>query len=161
MTGTSWRSFRRLVEASVDIVRIQADALDVEECLSAIADVQAGGQSVFLGTVRNSFEGRESRGLFYEAYPQLAEKEMARIADELHREFGVLHAALIHRVGELALGETAVIVAVSAGHRQEAIEACHAGIDRIKARVPIWKKERWADGQDAWHDDPSSDGRPL
>lgn len=145
----------------MDIYRVQEDRIDVEEALSAIADDRAGGQAVFLGTVRNEFEGRASVGLFYEAYRELAEKEMARIAGELKAEFHALHVAMIHRIGELALGESAVIVAISAPHRQEAILACHAGIDRIKSRAPIWKKERWADGEAQWHHDTSSGEKPL
>jgi molybdopterin synthase catalytic subunit len=108
--------------------------------------------------VRNVFEGRASQGLFYEAYQDLAEQEMNRIKDELKRDFDVLSVVMVHRIGELALGEIAVMVAVSAAHRHQAIRACEAGIDRIKDRVPIWKKERWADGGTSWHDDPGVDG---
>lgn len=145
----------------VDAIRVQAEAIDVAAALAGLEDVGAGGHALFLGTVRNTFAGRPSQGLFYEAYPELAEKEMGRIAHELRREFDILHVAMIHRIGELALGETAVLVAVSAAHRDQAIQACHAGIDRIKARAPIWKKERWADGGSGWHDDPNSGETPL
>ncbi len=145
----------------MDTIRIQKEPLDVSEALLAIADLQAGGQALFLGTVRNHHEDRESRGLFYDAYPELAAKEMARIADEIRQEFAVLHLVMLHRIGELALGEVAVIVASSAAHRQDAIHACQAGIDRIKQRVPIWKKERWAHGPDTWHDDPNLGEKPL
>ncbi|PSR22421.1 MAG: molybdopterin synthase [Sulfobacillus acidophilus] len=140
----------------MDIVRIQDVPIDVNEGIAAIIDERAGGEAIFLGTVRNVFEGRASRGLFYEAYRDLAEKEMKRIEEELKREFDVLHVVMVHRIGELALGEIAVMVAVSAAHRHQAIRACEAGIDRIKSRVPIWKKERWADGKTAWHDDPEA-----
>lgn len=134
---------------------IQTEPIGVEHALAAIQDPAAGGEALFLGTVRNEFAGHPSVGLFYEAYQDLAEKEMARIGAELKAEFGVLHVVMIHRVGELALTEAAVLVAVSAPHRDAAIQACHAGIDRIKARAPIWKKERWADGPAVWHHDPS------
>lgn len=144
----------------MDIIRIQEDAIDVSAGLLAVQDERTGGQAVFLGTVRNVFEGRESRGLFYEAYRDLAEKEMNRIALELKQDFGVLHVVMVHRIGELALGELAVMVVVSAPHRHQALHACEAGIDRIKDRVPIWKKERWADGQTSWHDDPQPDPGP-
>lgn len=142
------------------LIRVQDAPIRVEEALSAIEDRESGGHAMFLGTVRNQFEGRASVGLFYDAYPELAEKEMDRVAGELEAEFPILHVAMIHRTGELALGDIAVLVAVSAPHRHAAIQACQAGIDRIKARAPIWKKERWAEGGDAWHDDPggSSDG---
>ncbi|NMP22118.1 molybdenum cofactor biosynthesis protein MoaE [Sulfobacillus harzensis] len=140
----------------MDIFRVQKDPINVDEALKAISDPAAGGQALFLGTVRNNFEGRASLGLFYEAYRELAEKEMARIGREIKDEFGALHVAMVHRVGDLALTETAVVVAVSTPHRAEAFKACQAGIDRIKERVPIWKKERWADGQTAWHRDPEA-----
>jgi molybdopterin synthase catalytic subunit len=146
----------------MDIIRIQSETILLSEAEQAVRDPSAGGHAFFVGTVRDSFDGRASRGLFYEAYAPLAEKEMRRIVDELRHEFGVLHAAVIHRVGELVLGEIAVVVAVSAPHRQEALAAAAAGIDRVKARVPIWKKERWADGADAWHHDPANLGeKPL
>ncbi|MCL5116418.1 MAG: molybdenum cofactor biosynthesis protein MoaE [Firmicutes bacterium] len=138
----------------MDIYRVQREPIQVDEALQAIRDEAAGGEALFLGTVRNVFEGRASQGLYYEAYQELAEKEMARIGAELKQEFGVLHVVMIHRVGELALADVAVMVAVSTPHRAEALKACHAGIDRIKSRAPIWKKERWADGGTAWHDDP-------
>lgn len=145
----------------MDIYRIADEPIDVIAALAAIADPKAGGQAVFLGTVRDHFDGVASRGLFYEAYRQLAEKEMTRIGAELKQEFGVLHVVMIHRVGELALTETAVLVAISSGHRHEAIEACHAGIDRIKSRAPIWKKERWASGLSQWHHEANSSETPL
>ncbi len=140
----------------MDIVRVQEWTIDVEDARAAIHDAGAGGEALFVGTVRNSFEGRTSLGLFYESYQDLAEKEMRRIAQELRREFGILRLVMIHRVGELAVGEAAVLVAVSAAHRGQAFAACQAGIDRVKERVPIWKKERWAEGEASWHHDPAS-----
>ncbi|MCY0878989.1 MAG: molybdenum cofactor biosynthesis protein MoaE [Firmicutes bacterium] len=140
----------------MDVVRIQDAPIEVAPALRAIADPSCGGQVIFLGTVRDSFEGRKSQGLFYEAYRELAEKEMRRIAEELKQEYAIRHVALIHRVGELRLEEVAVLVAVSAAHREAAFLACQAGIDRIKRRVPIWKKERWAEGEASWHDDPEA-----
>ncbi len=140
----------------MEIYRVDARPIDVNEALMAIQDPAAGGQAVFLGTVRNEFEGRPSDGLFYEAYAPLAEKEMARIGAEIRAEFGCLHVAMIHRVGELSVGEVAVVVAVSTAHRAEAFLASKAGIDRIKSRAPIWKKERWADGSAVWHHDPTA-----
>lgn len=146
----------------MDIVRLQSEPINMDEALQALQDESCGGHAIFLGTVRNAFEGRESQGLYYEAYHDLAIKEMERIAEELKREFNIVHGVMIHRVGELGLGEVAVIVATSAPHRVQAIAACQAGIDRIKERVPIWKKERWATGQAHWHHDPANLGEtPL
>lgn len=138
----------------MDIYRIQNEPIVVEEALHAISDPATGGEALFLGTVRNHFDGRESQGLFYEAYAELAEMEMGRIGQELKERFGVSHVVMIHRTGELTLGEVAVVVAISSAHREAAMLACHQGIDEIKRRVPIWKKERWADGPAGWHHDP-------
>lgn len=147
----------------MDIYRIQTADIDLDEVIQAIRDPASGGEAIFLGTVRDQFLGRDSRGLFYEAYQELAEKELARIGETLKREFGVRHVVMIHRIGELALTETAVVVAVSAPHRHEALAACEAGINRVKSRAPIWKQERWADGGEDWHHDPeaSSGEKPL
>lgn len=137
----------------MDIYRIQDTAIDIHEVLGALADPASGGLSLFLGTVRSEFEGRPSLGLFYEAYVPLAESEMARITLELRDRYQVRRLVMIHRVGELGLSEVAVVIGASSPHRPEAIAAVRDGIDMVKARVPIWKKERWADGGDAWHHD--------
>ncbi len=140
----------------MDVYRITKEPIDVASALIDIADDRAGAQALFLGTVRNEFEGRSSRGLYYDAYEPLAEKELRRIGEELKQEFGALHVVLIHRIGDLPLGVVSVLVAVSTGHRGEAFAAAREGIDRIKLRVPIWKKEHWGNGQDAWHHDPEA-----
>lgn len=140
----------------MDIYRITKEPIDVASALIDIGDDRAGAQALFLGTVRNEFEGRASRGLYYDAYEPLAEKELRRIGEELKQEFGALHVVLIHRIGDLPLGAVSVLVAVSTGHRGEAFAAAREGIDRIKSRVPLWKKEHWDDGQDAWHYDPEA-----
>lgn len=137
----------------MDIYRITPDPLVPAEALTAVSDPAAGAEALFVGTVRDHFEGRASRGLFYEAYEGLAEKELARIGEELKREFGVIHVVIMHRIGELNLEEASVVVAVSAGHREAAFLAARAGIDRVKTRAPIWKRERWADGEEQWHHD--------
>ena len=143
----------------MDIYRIQAGPIDVGEALAALFDPACGGQALFLGVARNEFQGRPSAGLEYEAYASLAEREMARIGQDLRLEFGVRHVVMVHRVGRLALGEASVLVGVAAPHRAAALDACRAGIDRLKSRVPIFKRERWADGEAAWHGAP--DGPPV
>jgi|BEDMetMinimDraft_2_1075160.scaffolds.fasta_scaffold15825_2 molybdopterin synthase catalytic subunit len=159
----SWPSSRRSRGASktVELYRIQADPIDVGLYLPGLADPTCGGQAVFLGVVRSDFEGRPSTGLEYEAYVPLAEKTMALIGAELREEFGVRHVIMVHRVGRLNVGETAVLVAVSAPHRREALAACRAGIDRLKARVPIFKRELWADGSAQWHGEPDGPAAQL
>ncbi len=140
----------------MDIMRLTEAPIDVNEALAAIADPACGAQAFFLGLVRNEFEGRASAGIFYDAYVGLAEKELVQIGQELKAEFDIRHVVLIHRVGDLPVGTASVLVAVASGHRPEAFRAAREGIDRIKARVPIWKQEHWANGTDSWHDDPSA-----
>lgn len=137
----------------MNITRLITDPIDVNEALGAIADPECGAQVFFLGVVRNEFEGRASQGIFYDAYVSLAEKELARIATELHDAFDIRHLVLVHRIGDLPVGTASVLVAVAAGHRPDAFRAAKEGIDRIKARVPIWKREHWVKGPDTWHDD--------
>jgi molybdopterin synthase catalytic subunit len=129
----------------------------VEREVALLQDPGCGGVAVFLGTVRDEFEGRPSRGLVYQAYVPLAEKELARIGAELQAEFGARRVVLVHRVGTLALGEISVLVGVATPHREAAFLAARAGIDRIKQRVPIWKKELWAEGGASWHYERPSD----
>jgi molybdopterin synthase catalytic subunit len=138
----------------MDAYRVQTEPIDVTAALALVADPACGGQTVFLGVVRDEFEGRPSEGLVYEALVPLAEREMARIGAELHREFDARHVVMWHRIGRLAVGEASVVVAVAAPHRDAAFAACRAGIDRLKTRAPIFKKELWADGSAAWHGEP-------
>jgi molybdopterin synthase catalytic subunit len=138
----------------MDAYRVQTEPIDVGAALALVDDPACGGQTVFLGVVRNEFEGRASAGLVYEALVPLAEREMARIGAELHREFDARHVVMWHRIGHLAIGQASVLVAVAAPHRDQAFAACRAGIDRLKSRVPIFKKELWADGSAAWHGEP-------
>jgi adenylyltransferase/sulfurtransferase len=116
----------------------------------ALADAAAGGYASFEGWVRDHNEGRTVQRLEYEAFEALAIKEGERIIAEATARFGVTHAACVHRVGELAIGELAVWVGVSAVHRGEAFAACRYIIDEVKHRVPIWKKEHYTDGDSGW-----------
>lgn len=106
----------------------------------------AGAVCVFEGVVRDHNEGRAVAGLRYEAYPELAVREGARIVAEARARWSLLAVACVHRTGELAIGELAVWVGVAAAHRAEAFEACRFLIDETKARVSIWKHEGYADG---------------
>ena len=116
----------------------------------ALADVRAGACVTFEGWVRNRNEGQPVLSLEYEAYEPLAEKEGARILREALEKFSVLGVACVHRTGHLHLGEMAVWVGVTAEHRGAAFDACRYLIDETKARVPIWKKEHYADGVSSW-----------
>jgi molybdopterin synthase catalytic subunit len=132
------------------LAEVRETTLSVDELLAAVRAPAAGAIALFLGVVRDHAEGSAVSRLDYEAYTTLANKEMRRIIDDLLREHPQTKLAVVHRVGSLAIGDIAVIVAASAAHRAEAFELCRAAIDRIKASVPIWKKE-WDDaGQALW-----------
>jgi molybdopterin synthase catalytic subunit len=121
-----------------------------EELRLALADPACGGYAAFEGWVRDSNEGQRVRGLEYEAFEALAVREGERIVAEATARFGVAHAACVHRIGALAVGELAVWVGVSAAHRDEAFRACRYIIDEVKHRLPIWKKEHYLNGDSGW-----------
>ena len=125
-------------------------AIDAEAERRRIVDPACGGYAAFEGWVRDHNEGQQVRHLEYEAFELLANKEGERIIAEAVARFGVEHAACVHRVGDLQLGELAVWVGVSARHRQEAFLACRYIIDEVKHRVPIWKKEHYLNGDSGW-----------
>jgi molybdopterin synthase catalytic subunit len=120
--------------------------LVVADAIAAVSGPEIGGLDVFLGLVRNHNDGRAVTRLEYHAYASMAQKEMARIAEEIGRELPGVKLSALHRVGSLAVGDLAVVCAAGAAHRGEAFRACRALIDRIKHRVPIWKREHGPDG---------------
>jgi molybdopterin synthase catalytic subunit len=132
----------------------------VDECVRAVSHPGAGGIDVFVGAVRDSNDGRAVTVLEYEAYASMAEKEMVRIASEIEGEIPGVRLAVLHRVGRLVVGDVAVVCAASAPHRQQAFAACRALIDRIKERVPVWKREHGPDGPHwvGWEDARSVPG---
>ena len=124
--------------------------LDAAAARAALTDPTCGGYVAFEGWVRDHNEGAPVRGLEYEAFEALAVREGERILGEAIGRFGVAHAACVHRLGELAIGELAVWVGVSAAHRDEAFRACRYIIDEVKQRLPIWKKEHYLNGDSGW-----------
>ena len=134
----------------MDVFSFSRGPLEPARWRDALADPSCGGYASFEGWVRDHNEGRRVRHLEYEAFEALAIKEGKRIVDEAIERFGVTRAACVHRVGDLGLGELAVWVGVSAAHRAEAFAACRYIIDEVKHRVPIWKKEHYADGDSGW-----------
>lgn len=128
------------------LVGLRDVALSVDEAIAHVGHAGAGGIDVFIGVVRDANDGRAVTKLEYEAYATMAVAEMRRIADEIAREVDGVRLAVLHRVGALAVGDVAVVCAASAPHRGEAFAACRLLIDRIKARVPIWKREHGPDG---------------
>jgi len=142
---------------------IRAEPLSVDECIRAVSHPGAGGIDVFIGVVRDTNEGHAVTLLEYEAYASMAEKEMERIFAEIRGEVPGAKVAALHRIGPLSIGDVAVVCAASAPHRDEAFRACRLLIDRIKQRVPIWKRERGPDGTAwiGWQDARGSTGRPA
>ncbi|MBF6023607.1 molybdenum cofactor biosynthesis protein MoaE [Lysobacter niastensis] len=123
---------------------------DTATLRAQLLDDRVGGYASFEGWVRNHNENRAVGGLRYEAYVALAEAEGQRILDEAMDRFAIVDAHCVHRIGDLAIGELAVWVGVSAAHRDAAFAACRYIIDEVKARVPIWKHEQYADGDAGW-----------
>lgn len=130
----------RLAEAPFDTAALRARLLDQ----------RAGAFAAFEGWVRDHNEGKRVQGMRYEAYAKLAEREGEAILAEALERFAIVDAACVHRIGELALGEQAVWVGVAAAHRDAAFAACRWIIDEVKVRVPIWKHERYAEGNANW-----------
>lgn len=125
-------------------------AIEIAPLRAVLVDPRAGAFASFEGWVRDNNDGQSVNGLRYEAYVALAEKEGERILDEALTRFQAIDARCVHRVGDLAIGEMAVWVGVSAGHRDGAFAACRWIIDEVKARVPIWKHEHYASGDAGW-----------
>jgi molybdopterin synthase catalytic subunit len=130
--------------------RISDGPLDSVTLSRELATASAGACISFEGWVRNRNEGKPVLRLAYQAYAALAESEGRCILDEALTRFAIERAACVHRVGTLEIGDLAVWVGVSAGHRDAAFAACRWIIDEVKARVPIWKNEFYADGQSGW-----------
>ena len=130
--------------------RFSRTPIDAESARAELADPTCGGYTSFEGLVRNHNEGMNVRHLEYEAFEPLAIKEGERIVAEAIERFGIEHAACIHRIGDLAIGEMAVWVGAAARHRDEAFRACRYIIDEVKHRVPIWKKEHYENGNSGW-----------
>lgn len=125
-------------------------AIDAAALAAGLADAAAGACITFEGWVRNRNDGRAVLRLDYQAYAKLAQSEGERILGEAARRFEILAARCTHRTGSLAIGDLAVWVGVSAGHRDAAFAACRYIIDEVKRRVPIWKNEHYADGESGW-----------
>lgn len=137
------------VDPIVRLVTVSAEALSTTLHESAVAHPRAGGRVVFCGVVRNTDAGREVVELEYEAHPS-AETVLLEIADGFAAEPEVLALAVSHRVGRLAIGDVALVAAVATEHRQAAFAICARLVDEVKARLPIWKRQTFADGSDEW-----------
>ena len=135
---------------AVPFIQVSAGPLDPVALRALLTDMRAGALVLFEGRARDHHEGRPVLKLAYEAYIPMAEKELERLRQRAFERFGLLGCAIHHRTGEVPLTEAAVIVATSSTHRAEAFQAAAWIMDEIKASVPIWKRETYKDGTDAW-----------
>ena len=128
--------------------RITADPLDLGATVAEVASPDAGAVATFVGTVRRSSRGRDVQYLEYEAFEEMAEPMLARLAADLTERHGLCAVAIHHRIGRVEIGEPSVAIAVSAPHRAAALDACHEAIDTLKETIPLWKKEVYAGGEE-------------
>lgn len=128
--------------------RLSEEQLDLAAAVREVESDEAGAIATFVGTTRIRSRGRTVVHLEYEAYPEMAERVMAEIADELKRRYELCEVAIHHRVGRVGIGEPSVVVAVSAPHRSDALAACKDAIDTLKETVPVWKKEVYEGGEE-------------
>lgn len=137
--------------SQIRLIAIRETELSLDEVRAAVADPAAGGIVLFAGTVRDNDSSRGVTALSYSAHPS-AEAELRRVAEEVAAKYAddVIGLAVVHRAGDLAVGDLAVVAGVSCGHRAEAFEACRALIDELKASVPIWKHQQFTDGSAEW-----------
>jgi molybdopterin synthase catalytic subunit len=130
--------------------RLTREIIDPGSVLSSVEDPACGGTVLFVGTVRERSEAGRVDRIHYEAYEPMAEKTLEQIEEEVSEKWLESKVRLVHRVGDLEVGDVSVVVAVSAPHRAEAFDACRLAIERIKREVPIWKRERLVGGKEVW-----------
>jgi molybdopterin synthase catalytic subunit len=138
--------------------RVTDKPINLQELVDYVTDPEAGAIVPFIGTTRNNNEGRKVIGLNYEAYPEMAEKELARIGEEAKTKWPICKMAIVHRLGAVQIGEASVIIVVSSAHRDAAFAASRFAIEEIKKTVPIWKKEVF-EGGEVWIG--TQTGQPL
>ena len=136
------------IAADTALCRITSEKIDSQELIDAVQTQADGAVCVFYGVVREDSRNKKVRFLEYDAYPEMAEKKMREILDEVAVRWPEQRAAIVHRIGTLAIGEASVVIAVGSPHRGESFEACRYVIDRVKQEVPIWKKEVFTDGEE-------------
>ncbi len=132
------------------MIQLTRSPIDVGDVLDSVRAPAAGAGVLFVGTVRGVTDGRETRAIDYECYPEMAERTLADLETEARRRWRLVGCSIVHRLGALAVGEISVAIAVSSAHREPAFQAGQWLIDRIKEVVPIWKQEHFADGSSQW-----------
>lgn len=134
---------------AIRLIDIRDTPLSLDEVYSAVSDERAGGIALFIGTVRNHDEGKDVEALGYSSHPT-AIARLQDVAERIASEVDVIAMAAVHRVGDLSIGDLAVVVGVSAAHRAQAFEACHRLIDELKTDVPVWKQQTFTSGDAVW-----------
>lgn len=137
------------ISTPIRLLALRETPLSVDEVLAAVSDPGAGGTVVFVGTVRDEDEGRAVETLGYSAHPTV-EAVLREVAEHVVAAHPVAALAAVHRVGDLAVGDLAVVVAASCPHRADAFAACRALIDELKSTAPIWKSQQFSDGSQEW-----------
>lgn len=132
------------------MIELTTSSIDPQKVLEAVASPDAGAMVLFLGTTRRQTDHRTTEMLSYTAYETMAREQLARLEQQARRRWPLEQCLLIHRLGDVAIGEASVAVAVSSGHRREAFEAASWLIDILKETVPVWKREHWNTGKTAW-----------
>lgn len=132
------------------MISFTREKIDVEPLLSSARVPESGAVVLFLGVTRRFTADRETTRLAYDAYEEMAAKELQRLAEEARRRWPILTCAIVHRLGDVPAGEDSVAIAVSSAHRRDAFEAGQWLIDTLKQSVPIWKQEQWSDGAAQW-----------
>lgn len=132
------------------MIELTTEPIDTQRLLSLAQKPEAGAVVLFLGTTRQFTADRETVELHYEAYREMAERELAKLEAEARRRWKLIECAIVHRLGIVPLAEASVAIAVSSAHRDAAFEAGRWLIDTLKESAPIWKQERWADGAVEW-----------
>ena len=140
------------MDTSHDQIRLTPDPLAPSRAIAEVTDSAAGAIAVFLGTTRTetNAQGQTLLALDYDAYPEMAQKQLIDLARRARDRWQIHHLAILHRTGRVAVGEPSVLIAVSTPHRAEAFEACKWLIDTLKSEAAIWKKEIWGDGTSTW-----------
>lgn len=147
------------------MILLTKQPIDASTLEATLQDPSSGGVTIFIGRVRDHNEGRSVSALSYEAYPEMTEKVFGQIAEEAIKKFGVKDVSIVHRIGELKIGDIAVWIGVQSAHRSETFRACEFAINELKQRAPIWKQEHYLDGRREWvachHIPPSINSTPL
>lgn len=132
--------------------RVTADPIDANTVLAEVGTEEDGAVLTFLGTVRRTNDGKPVRGMRYDAYTEMAERTLSEIVNEAKQRFRPSRIAVVHRTGELEIGDVSVAIAVSTPHRADAFDAVRYIIEELKQRLPIWKKEHYVTGEERWLD---------